>query len=218
MSTNQNPQGVSRQELSELGVSSTTGLSWRGPLELYGCFAELARQAFSESGFSSRKWNQDETKSDVYITPEYLWDDLHVEKRPAILVRLAEIRCTPYSSTFSEPGGMGINIRGEHGVEHKFADVKSGFVTWDVIAETRGEALSILGDLAKFLNVFQSRIAEDLCMKTFYVTQISPLSVVKEARERLRVSVSAEFSYEYSWSLVEEAPKAKIDVEINSGI
>lgn len=207
-------KGISRAELSEIGKSSTMGATWRGPIELYGAFVELAQQAFSDSGFSEKKWNSDEKKSDIYIIPDYVWDDQNVEKRPAVYVSLGDINCEPFAPQIGRPGEMGMNLRGERGAEHYFRDIKSGTVSWNVLAESRGESLSIVSDLAKYLNVFQSRIRVDLCMKTFAVTQISPLNIVKESRERFQCSVTATFSYEFGWTLVEEAPKARIDLHI----
>ena len=206
--------GISRQQLKAIGKESTLGSLWRGPIELYGLFVELAQTAFSDTGFSSRRWNKDEKKSNIYIVPDYIWDDVNVEKRPAIYVSLGNIECTPYANAIGEQGSMGINMRGEHGVERYYGDVKSGTVTWNVLAESRGEALTLVGDLARYLNIFQNQIKDDLCLRSFAVSQISPLAVVKEARERLQCSVSAVFSYEYSWTLVEEAPKAKIDIHM----
>lgn len=208
------PQGFSRSELKDMGVSNSLNLTWLGPLELYGIFVEVAKQAFSDSGFSKRRWDPDEMKSGLYIVPEYLWDDKTVEKRPAIYVTLGDISCDPYASAFSEAGSMGINMQGEQGIEHDYADVKTGSVSWHVVAETRGEALDILGELARYLNMFQSRIQADFCFKSFAVSQISPLQIVKEARERLQCSVSASFRYEQAWQLVEEAPKARIDLKL----
>ena len=207
--------GISRAELAETGKKSTMGLVWKGPIELYGIFVELAQSAFSDSSFSERRWNPDETKSDVYIVPDYAWDDVHVEKRPAIFVSLGDIECSPKASAIGEQGCLGVNMRGNIGAEHHYADTKTGIVTWNVLAETRGEALAIVGELARYLNTFQSRIAADLCFSSFAVSRISPLSVVKESRERLQCSVSASFSYDTLWTLVEEAPKARIDLHLS---
>jgi len=209
------PGGLSRKDLVEIGKPDTLFLQWRGPIELYGIFTEIAKTAFSGSGFSERKWDADEAKSDIYIVPDYTWDDKVVEKRPAIFVSLDNITCSPYSGIASEQGCVGINMTGKHGVEHSYGDVKSSSVSWNVLAETRGEALSIVGELARYLNTFQSRIAKDFCFTSFVVSQISPLSVVKEARERLQCSVSASFSYEQYWTLVEEAPKVRIAVDVS---
>jgi hypothetical protein len=209
------PGGISRQELAEIGKPDTLSLQWRGPIELYGIFTEIAKAAFSDSSFSNRRWDADEIKSDIYIVPDYTWDDKTVEKRPAIFVSLADITCTSYSGIASEQGCVGINMTGEHGVEHSYGDVKSGSVSWNVLAETRGEALAIVGELARYLNVFQARIAKDFCFTSFVVSQISPLSVVKEARERLQCSVSASFSYEQYWTLVEDAPKVRLAIDVS---
>lgn len=206
------PSGLSTSQLRELGLKSTGQYVWRGPVELYGIFVELTQTAFSEHGFSKRRWNPDEKKSDIYIAPDYLWDDVHVEKRPAVIVSLGELACQPYDGIMGG-GKVGIDIQGEHGVEHHYCDVKTGSVIWRVVAESRGEALSISGEIFRYFNVFQDAIRGDLCFTSFQVRQLNPLNVVKEARERLQGDVSASFSYEDSWTLVEDAPKAKIDID-----
>lgn len=207
--------GLSRSELKAIGKDSTIGMQWIGPIELYGMFVELAKSAFSDSGFSTRRWNSDERMSEIYIVPDYVWDDVTVEKRPAIFVSLDALTCTALPSAVGEQGCIDINMQGEYGAEYHYGDTKSGSVTWNVLAETRGEALTILGDLARYLNTFQPKITKDLCLLSFAVSQISPLSVVKESRERLQCSVSAAFSYEQYWTLVEDTPKTKIDFDIS---
>lgn len=205
------PDGLSTKQLGELGLESTNGLAWKGTVALYGIFVELTMHAFSENSFSRRRWDKDPTKSDVYIAPDYLWDDKVVEKRPAVIVSLGDISCQPQQGMMGG-GRTGSDMCYETGTAHHYSDIKSGSITWRVIAETRGEALNILDELFRYFNVMQDVIRRDLCFTDFHVAQVSPLVLVKEARERLQGGLLAQFSYEDCWTLVEQAPKVRIDV------
>ena len=208
-------KGFTKEELKDLGLKGTSGISWRGPIELYGTFVELARQAFSDSGFSQKlRWDADPLKSGIHIVPGYLWDDATVEKRPLVYIELGELKCIPRES-MAGTGLVGMNMQGEHGSEYSNSVVVGGAVSFNAVGETRGETLSIANDLFRYLCIFAQPIRSDFCFSSFTANGISPLTVVKEARERLQCAVSATFGYEYSWTIVEEGPKAKIDLHIN---
>jgi len=208
-SIQQAKQGLSPAEMKNLGIKNTASMYWRGPIELYGMFVELTVKAFSDGSFSDVRWNKDPQLSGIHIAPDYIWDDVTVEKRPAIIVSLGDINCTQHQS-FMNDSCVESSSQGEYGAIYKFCDSKSGIVSWNVIAETRGEALSLAGDLFKYLNVYQAPIRRDLCLSSFHVSGISPLSIVREARERLKGAVTAEFGYQDAWQLVQEGPKLKV--------
>lgn len=196
--------GVSRGDLTQYGLTSTLGDLRKDPMVLYGIFLELTRQLFSADYYSDYTWTPDPTTSKVYIQPEYVWDDEIVEKRPAVFISLPELNYSSYTQKNS--GITGMNLKE---AEYCYARRLQGSVQWVIIGETKGEALKVGTDILNYIDSFGDVIARDFCFEEFYVTQFRPVNVIKEARERIRTTVSATFVAQETWSLKLESPKLK---------
>jgi hypothetical protein len=195
---------MTREELALYQMTSSLGEIRKDPMVLYGIFLELTRQLFATEGFSDYVWDQDPAKTDIWIQPEYLWDDETVEKRPAVFISLPQLDYSSY--TGRNDGQIAMDLKE---AEHDFARRIKGAVQWIVIAEAKGEALKGGTDILNYVDAFASVIARDFCLEEFYVTQFKPVVVVKEARERIRTTLTAQFTAQETWTLKQESPKLK---------
>lgn len=196
--------GMSREELMGYELSSTIGGLRKDPMILYGIFTELTRQLFAVEGFSDFQWNADPAKSRVYIEPEYVWDDETVEKRPAVFISLQQLEY----STYTDRHGGKIAMDMREGT-YDYARRITGTVQWIVIGSTKGEALKVGTDILNYVDAFSDIIAKDFCFEEFGVVQFKPADIVKEARERIRTTLTARFVAQETWTLKEESPKLK---------
>ena len=197
-------EGISREELLSYQVESTMADIRKDPLVLYGIFTELTCQLFAVDGFSDVRWDRDPKKSGIYIAPEYVWDDVTVEKRPAVFISLQPLEF----STYSDRHGGKVAMDLKEGT-YDYARRIVGTVQWIVIGETKGEALKIGTDILNYVDAFSDVIAKDFCFEEFGVTQFKPVDIVKEARERIRTTLTARFVVQETWSLKQESPKLK---------
>lgn len=197
-------KGTSRDDLIQYQITSTLGDIRKDPMVLYGIFLELTRQLFATEGFSDVTWTNDPKTSGIYIQTEYLWDDEVVEKRPAVFISLPELNYSSY--TGGNTGQVAIDLQE---AEYDFARKVSGAVQWIVIGNTKGEAVKIGTAILNYVDAFASVIRKDFCFEEFYVTQFKPVVVVKESRERMRTTLTANFVVQESWTLKMESPKLK---------
>lgn len=203
--------GITRLDLAKYGVDSTIGDIKKDPIVLYGIFLELTRQLFATEGYSKYTWTNNPSTSKVYIQPEYVWDDEIVEKRPAVFISLPELNYSSY--TQRNVGQVSMDLK--EGI-YNYARRIQGTVQWIIIGETKGEALTVGTDILNYVDAFADVISKDFCFEEFYVTQFTPVSVVKEARERIRTTLTAKFAVQETWSLKLESPKLK-ELHFNAG-
>jgi len=204
-------EGVSREDLLNYQLGSTLAGVRKDPMVLYGMFTELTRQLFSVDGFSDVKWSADPKQSGIHIAPEYVWEDVELEKRPAVFISLQPLVYKSY--TDKHGGKVAMDLKE---ATYDYARRIEGSVQWIVIGETKGEALKIGTDILNYVDVFSDVIAKDFCFEEFGVTQFTPVAVVKEARERIRTTLTARFVAQETWSLKLESPKLK-EIHFHTG-
>jgi len=185
------------------------------PLVLYGIFLELVRQFYSKDENQpidiSKVWDRDVAKTEIWIDTEYVWEDESPEFRPAIYVKLGDIKFSSYTGRHDGLAGMDI----EQG-EYHYSRTGDGQVSWVHIARAKTEAVLLSGSTLDYIDALSDIIRRDFCFDTFKVINLSPLSLDKESRERYRSIVTASFSYQDTWAIKRESPKLK-KIVINAG-
>jgi hypothetical protein len=185
------------------------------PLVLYGIFLELARQFYSDSNNIpidvTPTWNPEPTQSKIWIDTEYRWEDENPEFRPAIYVKLGDIK---YDSLTGRHDGL-MRVDLEQG-EYHFSRNGTGTVSWIHIGRKKGEAVILAGATLDYLDAFSKVIRDDFCFQTFEVVGMSPMALDKESKERYRSVVTASFSFQDTWALKLESQKLK-RVVFNAG-
>lgn len=185
------------------------------PLVLYGIFLELARQFYSDSNNIpidvNAVWNSDPAKSGIWIDTEYRWEDENPEFRPAIYVKLGDIKYD--SLTGRHDGELGMDL--EQG-EYHFSRNGTGTVSWVHIGRKKGEAVILAGATLDYIDAFSKVIRDDFCFQTFELVGLSPMALDKESKERYRSVITASFSFQDTWALKLESQKLKRLV-INAG-
>ena len=205
------PLKVEDKRLMDKGVSEKVDLLChirKVPNVLYGMFVELTRQFYSEDSNlpidSCAKWDPDPNKTKVWIGTEYEWEDVAPELRPAIYVKLGDIRYKSLTGRSDSLYGMDLKEG-----EYFFTRNGNGNVAWVHIGSTKGESVALSGATLDYLDAFGKVIAEDLKFMTFEVDSMSPMSVEKESKERFKSVVTVSFTFQDTWALKLESPKLK---------
>ena len=199
-------KGIDRDELKRAGFESTLGQIRKDPPILYGIFVELTRQIYAADLGSGSEWIWDEdlSKTKIWIDTEYQWNDKTIEFRPAIFISLSRI---DFGTYVGDTKGV-INRNLEVG-ETIYDRVGKGSVTWVHIGHTHGEAVRLATDTLQYIDAFANVIRSDFCFERFYVASTDPAQVVKEAKERMRATVTAQFEFQETWTLKLESPKLR---------
>ena len=174
---------------------------------LYGIFLELARQLYSDENNMllgmATLWNADPAKSKIWIDTEYIWEDNTPEFRPAIYIALQGLKLAPVVGQKSRVG-----FETEEGEAHYAREI-TGSVTFVHIGQTKGETVNLIDNTYEFFDGLADIIRQDFCFRTFSVTDVTPLKIVKAEKDHLRGEVVAAFSYHDTWSVKLESPKLK---------
>ena len=206
-------KGISRDDLKSVGTENILGQMRKDPPVLYGIFTELTRQIYKADLGSGSEWVWDEdlNKTKIWIDTEYQWNDKTVELRPAIFIALSRVDFGSYVG--DTKGVIGRTL--EEGIT-QYGRSGKGSVSWVHIGHTHAEAVRIATDTLQYVDAFSNVIREDFCFERFYVTSIDTAQVVKEARERMRTTVTAQFEFQETWQLKLESPKLRV-IAFNAG-
>lgn len=178
------------------------------PNVLYGMFVELTRQFYSSEDNvtidTCAKWDPDPAKTKLWIGTEYEWEDAAPEFRPAIYIKLGDIK---YKSITGRSDSLyGHNLKEG---EYFFSRNGTGTAAWIHIGSTKGEAVALAGATLDYLDAFSKVIADDLKFQSFELDSASPLASDKESKERFRSIVTCAYTFEDTWALKLESPKLK---------
>ena len=206
------PLNIEDQEIypeSMLDRVRLIGQIRKSPELLYGMFLELTRQMYSEAanltfGTDYKLWKPDVKETGIWIDTDYEWEDKDPEFRPAIYVKLGEIR---YKSAAGWKHSQ-ISMDLEEGV-YNYARYGEGVVSWIHIGQSKGETVSLCSATLDYIDALSRVIRDDFCFETFEVTSASPLTLDKESRERYRSMITAAFTFQDAWSIKLESPKLK---------
>lgn len=186
------------------------------PTVLYGIFVEIVRQFYMNNdpmlkGVPNVRWDINPQKTDIWIDTELRWEDEHPEFRPAIFVKLDNIK---YGNLPIIDNSAGLQLKD---AVYSYADHASSTVTFVHIGNTSGEACSLCDNTEQFLTTFKKQIADDFCFLSFDKAQRSPIvQSAKESKERYMSSVTFNFSFQEAWSIKLESPILK-SVKIYTG-
>jgi hypothetical protein len=178
------------------------------PMVLYGLFTDLTRQCY-KSGDNllidvCATWDPDPAKTKIWIGTEYEWDDMTGENRPAIYIKLGELK---YKSLTGRSDSI-VSFDLEEGEWH-FSRSGVGTVSWVHIGSTKGESVALAGSTLDFMDAFSMIIRDDLKFSSFEIVSLMPVQYDKESKERYRSVVTASFEFEDTWSIKVESPKLK---------
>lgn len=180
---------------------------------LYGLFVDIVRQFYMSGtgyikGCPLKVFDYDINKTQIWIDKEMRWEDEHPEFRPAIYVKLDQLK-------FSYPTGrMASSIDTKTGTRLYMRSV-SGVVSFVHIAKTAGEANVLCDNTLDYLWSFSYPIKKDYCMSVFRPVSQTPITKGPQASKEHWMSVcSCEFEFH---DITGARPEAPVLQEINLG-
>jgi len=205
------PFPVTDKRLMDEGVAEKVDLLChlrKTPQLLYGLFLDLTRQFYANSDNlpidACAAWDPDPNKTKLWIGTEYEWEDTSPEFRPAIYIKLGELK---YKSVTGRDDSL-LRMDLKEG-EHQYSRNGTGTASWVHVGSTKGEAVVLCGTTLDYLDAFSRVIRDDLTFQSFEVVSVNPVQADKESRERWRSVVTVSFSFEDTWALKLESPKLK---------
>jgi len=186
--------------------SSTLNSVRKTPVVLYGIFTEIARGFYSSGILGGRFpiWAPDANTATIWIDQEQIWEDRAPQFRPAIYVHLSPLKFTSDTGKASGLSGMRMEE-----AEYEFQQRTTGQVTWTHVGTTRSESLLLCETTLELLSAFAAPIRDEFCFDKFSVIGFNPSKVEKESRETFNSSVTADFTFQETWSLKLESAKLK---------
>lgn len=162
---------------------------------LYGLFVDIVRQLYMSGvsyikGCPEKRFDYDKDKTQIWIDKEMRWEDEHPEFRPAIYVKLDQLK-------FEYPTGRQVyKVEPHTGTEFKLRTV-SGNVSFVHIAKTAGEANVLCDNTLHYLWTFSNDIRRDYCMSVFRPVAQTPVAKAPQASKEHWMSVCT-CAYEFN--------------------
>lgn len=181
---------------------------------LYGLFVDLVRQFYMSGkgyikGCPKKTFDYDKNKTEIWIDKEMRWEDEHPEFRPAIYVKLDQIK-------FDYPTGYAPYAVEQHTGTRVDLRRVIGTVSFVHVAKTAGEANVLCDNTLTYLWTYSSRIGEDYCMEKFRPVAQTPITKAPQASKEHWMSVcTCEFEFYDVSGVRPEAPVLQ-DVRIGS--
>lgn len=139
----------------------------------------------------------------VWINSSMVYEDQNPSHRPAIFVQLQPFQFANIPS-LQNSSQIGFDLKtatSEHGRR------VSGSAQIVHLGQTLAQTDDLLAHSLDLFDAFSSVIRDDLCFKTFDVTQAIPPTLDQpEEREAFKGVLVIQFSFEDAWTLKQEAP------------
>jgi len=175
---------------------------------LNGAFLTIIRRHFAQAEnievpeLQHYVWNTDDRLSKILIEPVYRWNPTNIQQRPAVIVKRG-----PWKF---EQIGIGSRLLGATEVEGYAEDAHvvavAGTHTFFCIGTTGLEAEEIAQEVVNCLLGFLQVIREQLCLGRFFVSDIPAVGKIDECQDHFAVPVNVEYSLQWNWRLLRQAP------------
>ena len=172
---------------------------------LYGLFVDIVRQFYMLGvgfikGCPVKKFDYDKNKTEIWIDKEMRWEDEHPEFRPAIYVKLEQLK-------FDYPLGRRAYSVESHTGTRMFARSVGGIVKFVHIAKTSGEANILCDNTLDYLWKFSYPIRRDYCLTEFRpVGQVPVEKGPQASKEHWMSTCACEFLFNDATGIMPEAP------------
>lgn len=172
---------------------------------LYGLFVDIIREFYMQDndyikGCPHRRFDYDKNKTGIWIDKEMRWEDEHPEFRPAIYVKLGQLK-------FNYPTGkLPLGLESRTGTR-MFLRTVGGTVSFVHIAKTSGEANILCDNTLDYLWKFSYAIKKDYCLTQFRPIAQSPIENGPQAsKEQWMSTCTCEFEFSDMTGIRPEAP------------
>ena len=187
-----------------------TSMESRAPnlYTLNGAFLTIIRRHFAQGDnielpeMRHYVWDKDDKLSKILIESVYRWNPTNIQQRPAVIVKRGPWKVAQI--------GLGNRQLGAPSVDGYDEDVHavhvSGVHSFFCIGTTGLEAEEIAQEVVNCLMSFQQVIREQLCLGRFFLTDVAPVSKIDECQDHFAVPVNVEYSMQWNWKLLRQAP------------
>jgi len=147
-------------------------------------------------------WDKDDKLSKILIEPVYRWNPKNIQQRPAVIVKRGPWKVNQI--------GIGSRNTGAPDTDGYAEDAQavhvSGVHSFFCIGTTGLEAEEIAQEVVNCLMSFQQVIRNQLCLGRFFLTDVPPASKIDECQDHFAVPVNVEYSMQWNWKLLRQAP------------
>jgi hypothetical protein len=146
-------------------------------------------------------WDEQPSKSQVYIADDFSWDFENVGQRPALIAEISTMNNIQEVPTLGRSGLMSFDPEAS---TYNFASIEQGTLLVRAIATQKLECWALAWEAKMFLQSYADCLRETYGFKTFTVSKVDPPVRMPEYKEYKVSTVHVPFSMIDAWAIRRE--------------